>query len=194
MRGATEREPEPEPEPEFQSTHPMRGATLITPHGSRIKPISIHAPHAGCDYSSSRTPVDGLISIHAPHAGCDLACAPEGPLLNQISIHAPHAGCDSERHQNPCQSSVPPAQYFDAAAFLPYPKAAKKASNTSFFRCEAPGESVCASGSHPKSSARPPARTSRGRRCAPPSTHNDFPARKTGGCPSFRRSARSARP
>ena len=37
----------------FQSTRPMRGATAKRPIGSRIARISIHAPHAGRDWTSS---------------------------------------------------------------------------------------------------------------------------------------------
>ena len=50
----------------------MRGAT-----GSACKKglghrISIHAPHAGCDFDSLESALGtGGISIHAPHAGCD---------------------------------------------------------------------------------------------------------------------------
>ena len=33
----------------FQSTHPLRGATIHLPHRSRQRRISIHAPLAGCD-------------------------------------------------------------------------------------------------------------------------------------------------
>ena len=33
----------------FQSTHPMRGATLAALLALGIALISIHAPHAGCD-------------------------------------------------------------------------------------------------------------------------------------------------
>ena len=104
----------------FQSTHPMRGATLrLGAHGAGHG-ISIHAPHAGCDNNTDKSPVrDPAISIHAPHAGCDQeireaareqppfqsthpmrgATAPSGvpqvPIT--ISIHAPHAGCDSSK-------------------------------------------------------------------------------------------------
>ena len=35
----------------FQSTHPMRGATKICIYIRNIAAISIHAPHARCDYS-----------------------------------------------------------------------------------------------------------------------------------------------
>ena len=101
----------------FQSTHPMRGAT-ITPAGiGAATEISIHAPHAGCDISpclssimlssfQSTHPMRGatvaplitfwraVISIHAPHAGCDCGGAHDGAQICGISIHAPHAGCD----------------------------------------------------------------------------------------------------
>ena len=55
----------------FQSTHPLRGATLtdwicVTP-----MPISIHAPLAGCDCANSADDKGHDISIHAPLAGCD---------------------------------------------------------------------------------------------------------------------------
>ena len=103
---------------EFQSTHPLRGATRVTPPAPRhplhfnprtpcgVRPpekhirssscsISIHAPLAGCDAGAYKTTcVQTVISIHAPLAGCDvvavLACIAAG-----ISIHAPLAGCDN---------------------------------------------------------------------------------------------------
>ena len=34
----------------FQSTHPLRGATYVCLYDSKLLPISIHAPLAGCDY------------------------------------------------------------------------------------------------------------------------------------------------
>ena len=78
----------------FQSTHPVRGATILcyrykgkykdfnprTPCGVRrftaacnacAVHISIHAPRAGCDYLAARHCQRHLISIHAPRAGCD---------------------------------------------------------------------------------------------------------------------------
>ena len=45
-------------------------------------PISIHAPHAGCDGKRRRGIEKSNISIHAPHAGCDRR-------LNQIHLIAP---------------------------------------------------------------------------------------------------------
>ena len=78
----------------FQSTHPMRGATIYICHKYGGKEISIHAPHAGCDAAIHAFAVQCSISIHAPHAGCDASYSL--PNLNrlEISIHAPHAGCD----------------------------------------------------------------------------------------------------
>ena len=101
----------------FQSTRPMRGATIARPtrslpHGdfnprapcgarpivfpplSQTGGISIHAPHAGRDRRAPSAYAGRAISIHAPHAGRD------DPALKliletiQISIHAPHAGRD----------------------------------------------------------------------------------------------------
>ena len=34
----------------FQSTRPLRGATLVIPHIGLRRHISIHAPHAGRDF------------------------------------------------------------------------------------------------------------------------------------------------
>ena len=78
----------------FQSTHPMRGATACTSVSVLPRIISIHAPHAGCDFHFSiLSPCRLYISIHAPHAGCDIRIGTSKPK-RQISIHAPHAGCD----------------------------------------------------------------------------------------------------
>ena len=78
----------------FQSTHLMRGATFRSPHNvrssrhfnprtscevrrkeacdeARYNYISIHAPHARCDFHFGNILVSVKISIHAPHARCD---------------------------------------------------------------------------------------------------------------------------
>ena len=60
----------------FQSTHPMRGATLVFGRAAGRNGISIHAPHAGCDPEFELHGVVKFISIHAPHAGCDQAALP----------------------------------------------------------------------------------------------------------------------
>ena len=77
----------------FQSTLPMRGATVFRykPHGNFQ--ISIHTPHAGSDYLHFNLKFFFAISIHTPHAGSDsiLTSKPHNP---KISIHTPHAGSD----------------------------------------------------------------------------------------------------
>ncbi len=55
----------------FQSTRPMRGATLRQQAGRHLQLISIHAPHAGRDGLIYSNMGIGYISIHAPHAGRD---------------------------------------------------------------------------------------------------------------------------
>ena len=100
----------------FQSTHPLRGATITRTPARRGHGISIHAPLAGCDMERLTKRLDNGISIHAPLAGCDCssrrtsACATKfqsthplrgatgrgifEPAQLRISIHAPLAGCD----------------------------------------------------------------------------------------------------
>ncbi len=56
---------------EFQSTRPMRGATLRHAEVSAVWSISIHAPHAGRDLVAQQLRAHAVISIHAPHAGRD---------------------------------------------------------------------------------------------------------------------------
>ena len=103
----------------FQSTHPVRGATLLQVRGRYVQPISIHAPRAGCDPPFSiAAKIIFCISIHAPRAGCDALprfrfCSmcnfnPRTPcgvrlrrsflgfVFRPISIHAPRAGCDRQ--------------------------------------------------------------------------------------------------
>ena len=105
------------PDRQFQSTHPLRGATMLpSAFVSASEAISIHAPLAGCDFVIP-TRLPGMnISIHAPLAGCDCySCSHNlvnvifqsthplrGATLSYgvtattalISIHAPLAGCD----------------------------------------------------------------------------------------------------
>ena len=102
---------------EFQSTLPLRGATLDLTLASAGVDISIHTPLAGSDrpYTSSpkysllfqsTLPLRGAtrfgeegraerqISIHTPLAGSDRGTAPT-PADQFISIHTPLAGSDS---------------------------------------------------------------------------------------------------
>ena len=65
---------------EFQSTHPVRGATVNVVFWFWLHPISIHAPRAGCDLHSDPLKPTRKISIHAPRAGCD------HPSLRQLLL------------------------------------------------------------------------------------------------------------
>ena len=56
----------------FQSTHPLRGATIAPTNSPTQVTISIHAPLAGCDAESRIADRLKFISIHAPLAGCDI--------------------------------------------------------------------------------------------------------------------------
>ena len=80
----------------FQSTHPLRGATVVTEAYNANVGISIHAPLAGCDPDARISRRGRDISIHAPLAGCDNKEAEQRETL-WISIHAPLAGCDPSR-------------------------------------------------------------------------------------------------
>ena len=81
---------------QFQSTPPMRGATVLIRASIFCRFISIHAPHAGGDLSlrdvirlpilfQSTPPMRGATPITRPHSAYFI-----------ISIHAPHAGGDAE--------------------------------------------------------------------------------------------------
>ena len=106
----------------FQSTRPVRGATITSVETHSRKQISIHAPRAGRDkrkknyalietYFNPRAPcgarlpviphkpVGNKISIHAPRAGRDVII-PGNHNADDISIHAPRAGRDSKSIQN----------------------------------------------------------------------------------------------
>ena len=67
----------PEQRFKFQSTHPLRGATLLTDLYRTHTVISIHAPLAGCDILLLLQDIHAIISIHAPLAGCDALLFPE---------------------------------------------------------------------------------------------------------------------
>ena len=100
----------------FQSTLPMRGATLPDLSHHHVSVISIHTPHAGsdrplltlwqhCQNFNPHSPCGErpswklpyvfpfVISIHTPHAGSDFS-HPTCKWSLGISIHTPHAGSD----------------------------------------------------------------------------------------------------
>ncbi len=57
----------------FQSTRPVRGATMAPAKNNALGVVSIHAPRAGRDVSNEiRGEYVGAVSIHAPRAGRDL--------------------------------------------------------------------------------------------------------------------------
>ena len=100
----------------FQSTHPLRGATMGLGDQHHFQPISIHAPLAGCDsidradhplnrdfnprtpcgvrHVQSKSPSQGRIfqSTHPLRGATEHSQT--GVEGDAISIHAPLAGCD----------------------------------------------------------------------------------------------------
>ena len=79
----------------FQSTHPLRGATLRVNHDFPVIQISIHAPLAGCDKKPPST--SGTPRNFNPRAPCGVRLLAFKRVFakKNISIHAPLAGCDS---------------------------------------------------------------------------------------------------
>ena len=76
----------------FQSTHPLRGATMEAEQLQRIWRISIHAPLAGCDDRSASTKRRTTsISIHAPLAGCDVPRV--GAMMAKEGYFNPRTPC-----------------------------------------------------------------------------------------------------
>ena len=79
----------------FQSTHPLRGATLPALWSADTRAISIHAPLAGCDVAVQIVSVqDFAISIHAPLAGCD---GSRRGLGEEVSHFNPRTPCGVRR-------------------------------------------------------------------------------------------------
>ena len=104
----------------FQSTHPVRGATIVKCLLSDTHNISIHAPREGCDSPKINAPFSPLRfqSTH-PVRGATIPKGDKGDrgefqsthpvrgatftTINQIcsvfiSIHAPREGCDCREH------------------------------------------------------------------------------------------------
>ena len=77
----------------FQSTRPMRGATMATSgSGSPLWSFNPRAP-CGARQGAFRICEQCYVSIHAPHAGRDQH-SPLTHVASSVSIHAPHAGRD----------------------------------------------------------------------------------------------------
>ena len=83
-----------QPPQKFQSTPPVKAATLSTPSNARVVIISIHAAREGGDLGQRTiTKACHRISIHAAREGGDVADAPP-KQLKYISIHAAREGGD----------------------------------------------------------------------------------------------------
>ena len=109
----------------FQSTHPLRGATITRTPARRGHGISIHAPLAGCDFSSTRTAaaprhfnprtpcgvrqstilsISRLLEFQSTHPLRGATSVQRSPRnRNTISIHAPLAGCDEREEGSTCK-------------------------------------------------------------------------------------------
>ena len=78
---------------EFQSTYPLRGATLQMRAEAEAEEISIHAPLAGCDAANAtHIGIEMTISIHAPLAGCDQRIWREVEALSEFQSTHPLRG------------------------------------------------------------------------------------------------------
>ena len=122
MRGATNLTAASMIRSGFQSTLPMRGATIIFFLCHRSNSISIHTPHAGSDSCKlsmqviislfqSTLPMRGATLLFLvillwminfnPHSPCGERLLPAIPLVFwlDISIHTPHAGSDSKSYR-----------------------------------------------------------------------------------------------
>ncbi len=79
----------------FQSTLPMRGATIRLDKNDTIcSIISIHTPHAGSDSGGSIFLHTLIISIHTPHAGSDRGATSR--ILSCVNFN-PHSPCGERR-------------------------------------------------------------------------------------------------
>ena len=72
----------------------MRGVTTVHPVNKIIVVVSIHTPHAGCDFGIDRYAADEYMfqSTHPMRGVTYLAVVLF--LIIDVSIHTPHAGCD----------------------------------------------------------------------------------------------------
>ncbi len=77
----------------FQSTLPVKGATLWFLLFLRHSSISIHAPREGSDCPArSREHDFAHISIHAPREGSDLSVLPKSPYFSKFQSTLPVKG------------------------------------------------------------------------------------------------------
>ena len=80
----------------FQSTHPLRDATLWKIPPNHELTISIHAPLTGCDYIFSATiHASNYFNPRTPY-GMRRGHKTKMKTRSNISIHAPLTGCDNK--------------------------------------------------------------------------------------------------
>ena len=74
----------------FQSTHPLRDATVEFVKVENDYKISIHAPLTGCDLISKNMKQRKVISIHAPLTGCDPVGHVIVPTVHDFNPRTPY--------------------------------------------------------------------------------------------------------
>ena len=80
----------------FQSTRPIRGATLFLLRSRHSSDISIHAPHTERDPRFlAPLPPGSYFNPRAPY-GARLPSVKTKCYCGEISIHAPHTGRDDD--------------------------------------------------------------------------------------------------
>ena len=84
----------PTPRPTFQSTRPVRGATIFSPASVLLALFQSTRPVRGATSKKPITELRCQISIHAPRAGRDMRDDSAYSIRRHISIHAPRAGRD----------------------------------------------------------------------------------------------------
>ena len=83
----------------FQSTPPVKAATVVGLINGRLSSISIHAAREGGDNIAVLVNSCGSISIHAAREGGDQPCSAPA-RQSRISIHAAREGGDRRVYAN----------------------------------------------------------------------------------------------
>ena len=92
----------------FQSTHPVRGATIDTDDRYHRYLFQSTHPVRGATCVDGNCIRPAVISIHAPREGCDRTVFNHLSHGVGISIHAPREGCDGndDTHQHANRISI----------------------------------------------------------------------------------------
>ena len=134
----------------FQSTHPVRGATVCAAVTCGFEEFQSTHPVRGATCRRHGGGRGAEISIHAPRAGCDTRCAWSA---RQSSNFNPRTPC-GVRQRKSAENSSDYCLSFTKLLYLPAFSRQiriRQAAQNAIFRCEAPGESMCTSGSHLRS-------------------------------------------